>query len=448
MQLYLVNLNINSFVLHLHMFRIGLILFCCFGTNIDIGQTTSLSIDESGTSQFFEFSIPSAFQQQSLFSSAISNTYDSTNSPGLVFGLLLCNGSMPNAYLSVNPQPNENQFDIQVRETSNGVRQITILSVASSTLYLSIVSSGPAKVNLQLGYSIQNDNGTLLDWSDSNSTTSIFNQLPINNIYLDLSQFDTLFYVTENMVNPVMSYCFIENNYQKKNISLFNPYPRKYVVVDGLSKNSQYLGFMMIKRNDVYDVFTPIAFYTLNNEDCTLIYGGSIDLKVCTTLARTIPNPNNGTLVDLVGTWETYASQFISNFSQVLNAFDCVNIQYSMVRNCTDCAIAYEDWICRQLMPRCVRDDVPSPPIAFRSNRWVSIDETVYQNDLNAFTTVPYNANVSQILLDPFRQAMSCISICETLVQSCPTFTVDWAPYRLLNCPDEDDLISFGYASC
>eukprot|EP00835_Amoeboradix_gromovi_P001186 NODE_49_length_27162_cov_0.380039.p6 type:complete len:433 gc:universal NODE_49_length_27162_cov_0.380039:16193-14895(-) len=430
-----------------HMFLIFII--CSYGSQLDIGKTTSLNIGESGTTQFIEFSVPSSFQKQSLFSSAISNTYDKTEAPGLVFGLLLCNGSMPNAYLSVNPEPNENQFDIQVRETQKGVRQVTILGVASSTIYLTVLSTGKAKANLHLGYSLQNDNGTLIDWSDSNSTTSIFRQLPNSyNHYLNLAQYDLSFYVTENMNAPVLSYCYIETNYKKQNISLFEANPRKYLVADGLTKNSQYLGFLLIKRNDVRDVFTPIAFYTLNNEDCSLVYGGSMKLNVCASLARTIPNPKSGTISSLVSQWESYVDQFLGNFTQVLGAFDCANTKYSMVRSCNDCKFAYTDWICRQLIPRCVRDDVPSPPNSFRSNRWISVEETVQENNLNAFNTTPYKSQVSQVKLNPFRRALSCISFCEAVVQSCPTFSVDYAPYKLLNCPDENDLITFGYASC
>ena len=420
-----------------------------YGTAVDIGKMQTINTDPSpGNSQYYEFNIPSIFQKQNLFSSSISTTYDQADGPSLIFNLLLCNGSMPNAFLSVKPQPNENQFDVQVRETTKGVRQITILSVSSNVLYLAIVSNGPSTVNLQLGNAIQNSNGTLLQWSDANATTSIFKQVPSNGVNLDLTKLSVSFYVTTDMVDPVMSSCYIQNTYEKHNTTYYTSNPLSLVIINGLQKSSQYLGFILINRNGVFDVFTPIAFYTLENEDCTLVYGGAYRLNTCTTLARNVPNPSNGTVQSLLTTWESYAAAFFNNFTQILNAFDCANTKYSMVRNCNDCSLAYLDWTCRQIIPRCVASNVPPPPTLFNSPFWISSKETQFQQQQNAFEIAPANITPPALTLNPYNRALSCISYCLTTVQSCPTFFVDQAPYKLLNCPDRTDLNSFGYSSC
>ena len=425
------------------------LIFNCFSELLELGKLHQLSSDGSGTNKFFEFSIPGLFQKQSLFSSAITNSYDKVSSPALVFSLLLCKGSIPNVFLSVNPEPNENQFDIQIKETLKGVRQVSILGVSSDTLHVSIISSGPSSFNLQLGESLQNNNGTLIEWGDSNTTSSIFKQ-SLTNFYeksVDLNNLELFFYTADSSTEPVMSSCFIENNYKKQNVTLFNADPNRYLIVDGLVKNSQYLGFLMAKKDNLYDVFIPVTFYTLNNEECTLIYGGSTELNFCKSIARTVPNPTNGTVQSLVNQWETFASTFMRNFTQILNAFDC-NVKYSMVRNCTDCSIAYSDWICRQIIPRCVRNDAPAPPKNYRSNRWVTNEETVFQQNENAFSISPDRSNFTQVTLKPYRKALKCISFCQAMVQSCPTFYIETSPYKLLNCPENVDLNSFGYATC
>eukprot|EP00834_Sanchytrium_tribonematis_P008670 NODE_1109_length_2177_cov_1.523099.p1 type:complete len:419 gc:universal NODE_1109_length_2177_cov_1.523099:1675-419(-) len=402
-----------------------ILLLLSQSTNVDLGKTQSIDLN-ANSQLYFEFNIPASLQKQSLFSSSIPYTYDNVDPPSLVFSLLLCSGSMPNAYLSTNPQPGENQFDIQVRETGKGVRQITLLSVSSSVLYVSIVSTGAGKAILQLGNTLQNTNGSLFDWSDANQTTSLFRQssVPFGKSRIDLNQYNVSFFVTQSVSDPMLSWCFIESNYQKMDVSIYSATTEKYVVVDGLTKNNQYLGFILINRNGVRDVFSPIAFYTLNDESCSLVYGGSYKLNVCGNLARNIPNANNVPTQDLLSQWESFSAEYIKNFTDILGAFDCQNQKYSMVKTCKDCSVAYIDWVCRQIIPRCVKSDVPIPPKAYRPTRWISNDETKFEQNQDAFKITPDDAKFNQLQLKPYRRGLDCISFCLTTVQSCPTFFI------------------------
>ena len=107
----------------------------------------------------------------------------------------------------------------------------------------------------------------------------------------------------------------------------------------------------------------PSKVLTLFAEsNCALMY----NLSFCSEVAYAVPSnpdkfsPTTG-LPDLAATYDKTASDWYQVFNYSLQQIPC-NItstaQYSLARNCDDCARAYKQWLCAVTIPRC--DDFSS----------------------------------------------------------------------------------------
>lgn len=124
-------------------------------------------------------------------------------------------------------------------------------------------------------------------------------------------------------------------------------------------------------------------------------------------------------------------------FNKSLQQVPCnttASAQYSLARNCTDCADAYKQWLCAVLIPRC--EDF-SNDASYLQPRAVSqgfINQTLNSlfpsingtalSDYNK--TIPYmNSSRNRWIDDviepgPYKEVLPCKELCYNLVQSCP----------------------------
>ena len=182
--------------------------------------------------------------------------------------------------------------------------------------------------------------------------------------------------------------------------------------------------------------------------NCALLF----NLTFCSEVAYAVPyNPNTvPSFSQLQALYDDYASQLYQNFSYSLQLIPCnttSTAQYSLARNCTDCANAYKQWLCAVTMPRCEDYTSENPFLyprnvgqPFFQNESMLVD-SVLQQLFNPMSSAPGNSvaqkqtlistfatNQSrnptiidqQIMPGPYQELLPCEDLCHTLVQSCP----------------------------
>ncbi len=167
------------------------------------------------------------------------------------------------------------------------------------------------------------------------------------------------------------------------------------------------------------------------------------NLPFCSSVAYAAPgnpsSPNtsisNATSLGLA--YDQYASLAWTNFSYSLAQVACnttSSAQYSLARNCTDCANAYKEWLCAVVIPRCEDFSNPAPYLQPRAISQPFINKTygeTFENDptlssKNRSRTV-FNSSRnpmidSDILPGPYKEVLPCEDLCYELVRSCPSF--------------------------
>jgi calcium channel MID1 len=175
--------------------------------------------------------------------------------------------------------------------------------------------------------------------------------------------------------------------------------------------------------------------YIIAESNCALMY----NLSFCSEVAYAVPsNPNRFSpttgLQDLAATYDKNAADLYQFFNYSLQQIACnttSNAQYSLARNCDDCARAYKQWLCAVTIPRCEDFSNPSP--------WLE-PRNMAQNFVNGSSlTFPANDPGGQALLNsvatnqsrnplidsaiapgPYKEVLPCEDLCYDLVQSCP----------------------------
>lgn len=131
--------------------------------------------------------------------------------------------------------------------------------------------------------------------------------------------------------------------------------------------------------------------------------------------------------------YDNYTSSMYQNFNYSLQQIPCdtaSTAQYSLARNCTNCATDYKNWLCAVSIPRC--DDFSSQE-AYLQPRNVAANfingsaPDSNSNDANATLRERLYANSSrnplideQIQPGPYKELLPCEDLCYSLVQSCP----------------------------
>ncbi len=223
--------------------------------------------------------------------------------------------------------------------------------------------------------------------------------------------------------------------------------PKEQFYITALNASSWYYGFLGMQGNSTAFgagvvggggyVWTNMSFNTKSLSNCALMY----NLSFCSEVAYAVPtNPNlfssTTGLPQLAATYDEYAARMYQYFNYSLQQIPCnttSSAQYSLVRNCTDCARAYKQWLCAVTIPRCEDYDKTGPGLMARNVRQPLV------NGSAIFDLPGWNADLQQPLLDavatnssrnpnidekirpgPYKELLPCEDLCYDLVQSCP----------------------------
>lgn len=139
-------------------------------------------------------------------------------------------------------------------------------------------------------------------------------------------------------------------------------------------------------------------------------------------------------MTDLGSQYDDNAHNLYRNFSLALQQIPCnttAAAQYSLARNCTDCAEAYKSWLCAVTIPRC--EDFSS------SKTWLqarAVNQPLHDGRPPLAATDPalsaenksiiYMNSSRNELIDnlirpgPWKEILPCKELCYNLVRSCP----------------------------
>ena len=220
--------------------------------------------------------------------------------------------------------------------------------------------------------------------------------------------------------------------------------PKEQFYITALNASSDYYGWLALERNDTAGViggggtvWAPLNFSTKSMSNCALMY----NLSFCSEVAYAVPtnpdlfSPTTG-LPELAALYDSHAAQMYQYFNYSLQQIPCnttAAAQYSLARNCDDCARAYKQWLCAVTIPRC--ED-------YNSTAYYLKPRNVAQPFVNGSTlqSLPgMNTQDQQTLLDsvatnssrnsiidqnikpgPYKEVLPCEDLCYDLVQSCP----------------------------
>ena len=216
--------------------------------------------------------------------------------------------------------------------------------------------------------------------------------------------------------------------------------PKEQLYVTSLNASSTYYGFLAQQGNSTASgngiiggggcVWAATNFTTKADDNCALLY----NLSFCSEVAYAVPaNPDRyPSLPDLAALYDSNAGSLYQNFNYSLQLIPCnttATAQYSLARNCDDCAHAYKQWLCAATIPRCEDFGNPAPYLRARNAAQPFINGSVLspsnvgdQALLNSFAA---NASRNPIIDDeirpgPYKEVLPCQDLCWDLVQSCP----------------------------
>lgn len=228
--------------------------------------------------------------------------------------------------------------------------------------------------------------------------------------------------------------------------------PKEQFYITALNKSSTYFGFLAMQGNSTLSganvvggggkVWAAMNFTTKAENNCALMY----NLSFCSEVAYAVPsNPNlyspSTGLPELAALYDSNAANIYKNFSYSLQQIPCnttASAQYSLARNCDDCAHAYKQWLCAVTIPRCEDYDNNSPWLKPRNvaQRFVNgsmIDPHTHYDQmlLNAVATNSSRNPIidSEIKPGPYKEVLPCDDLCYDLVQSCPAAFGFGCPY-------------------
>lgn len=202
-------------------------------------------------------------------------------------------------------------------------------------------------------------------------------------------------------------------------------------------------------------VFGSQNFTTKQYANCQLLY----NLTFCSSVAYSVPaNPATYTdYASLAALYDNTTFTTYQSFNYSLSQIACTTTdtaQYSLAKNCTDCANAYKTWICAVSIPRCadwqgnnVIDQQQSfgtadsntgqyimPRNAAQSPIAATPDILPVQNS-SLLTWLATNSSrnnytISQLIQPgPYAEVLPCEDLCYDLVRNCPAALGFGCPY-------------------
>ncbi|KAK3358958.1 stretch-activated Ca2+-permeable channel component-domain-containing protein [Lasiosphaeria hispida] len=215
--------------------------------------------------------------------------------------------------------------------------------------------------------------------------------------------------------------------------------PKQQFYFSGLNSSANYIGILAQDGNASVSgnglvgggghVFRAMNFSTKSDHgNCAIV----LNLKFCDQVAYSVPsNPNFGNATKLAQFYDDYAASMYDNFNKSLAQIACEapsTQRYSLARNCSDCAVAYKDWLCSVTIPRC--EDF-SNDAAYLQPRAMAqsfpdgerLDEvTIAKYPATAATNSSRNPLIDSVVQPgPYKEVLPCEDLCYNLVQSCPS---------------------------
>lgn len=220
--------------------------------------------------------------------------------------------------------------------------------------------------------------------------------------------------------------------------------PKEQFYITGLNATSKYWGFLVMNGNSTASgngvvggggtVWQAIDFQTKTEDNCALMY----NLSFCSEVAYAVPtNPNKFDpttgLPELAALYDSNAAQMYQYFNYSLQQIPCntsSSAQYSLARNCDDCARAYKQWLCAVTIPRCTDYSSTDPWLKPRSLgqpfvNGSSISAPEFNVDQALLNAVATNSSRNPLIDEsiqpgPYKEVLPCKDLCYDLVQSCP----------------------------
>lgn len=223
--------------------------------------------------------------------------------------------------------------------------------------------------------------------------------------------------------------------------------PKEQFYISALNASSEYYGWLAMTGNSTAQgsgvvggggkIWSNVTFRTKAADNCALMY----NLTFCSEVAYAVPsNPQKYSPLDglpnLAAVYDSYAAQMYQYFNYSLQQIPCnttATAQYSLARNCDDCARAYKQWLCAVTIPRCEDWDNQADYLQPRNIAadfangttpiWVQDPDAGQQLLLNS---VQSNSSRNPQIIDdivqpgPYKEVLPCIDLCYDLVQSCP----------------------------
>jgi calcium channel MID1 len=235
--------------------------------------------------------------------------------------------------------------------------------------------------------------------------------------------------------------------------------PKEQFYIKSLNGSSSYYGFLAMEGNSTESgngvvggggkVWKAMNFTTKAGQSCPylpiiiLIFylDGNcqvlFNLSFCSEVAYAVPsNPNTKNTTELISFYDDNALALYQNFSYSLQQIPCnttSTAQYSLAKNCTDCAAAYKSWLCAVTIPRCNDFSSPLPYLQPRNVAQVFINGTTPSSLSKSnpsfspanltYTAINSSRNVeidNYVKPGPYKEVLPCRDLCYELVKSCP----------------------------
>ncbi|CAG8450162.1 1454_t:CDS:2 [Cetraspora pellucida] len=327
----------------------------------------------------------------------------------------------PRAFVSTNPsqtRPGPNMINTQEIFIENGFANYTITLPYT---YIGILYPNKTGLTGDYYYSV---GASILDYrhplptsdiqlirEDTDSSSALFRL----NKYFDVGVITA--YIAEKSLVEGLSHSAcafnmststnlnFQYNYTTQRSSPNNVSTVSTVFISKLNNGTDYTALVVTNNSNILRLSSnPLPLKTLSQINCRLISG----LSFCDKVAYSVPaNPSLATS-DIANIYDNLANASYQNFSLALAQYSC-DSQFSLVRNCDDCRVAYKDWICAVSIPRCGATNSNSIiPRQVNQSRIPAIDQALYPG---AYQEIP-----------------PCINLCYNVTQSCP-------PILQFNCP-------------
>ena len=156
------------------------------------------------------------------------------------------------------------------------------------------------------------------------------------------------------------------------------------------------------------------------------------NLTFCDTTQYAVPG-NNKTFANtaaLASFYDDYAKKMYDNFEKALQQVACEapsTERYSLARNCSDCKVAYKNWICSVAIPRCEDFSKDADHLQIRNIGHPFPNGTMVDPQLiKKHGSLPgFNKSRSlrideEVQPGPYKEVLPCDYLCYNIVQSCP----------------------------